>query len=217
MRRIEEAAEAMGVSRLLLMENAGRGLSDIIVELRPAIEDARVVVVAGTGNNGGDGFVAARHLAGYGARPAVILLGEAGQIKTDEARANWRILEAMRETVRLYEAPSLESLRRLEAIILEADIVIDGIFGTGIRGAVREPHATAIDLINRSKGLKVAIDLPSGLDPATGEVRERVVRADITVTFHRAKKGLLDRQEYTGCVVVKPIGVPPEAEQRALG
>lgn len=212
MKRIEANCEKLGISLLLLMENAGRSLADYLKTKFKDLKDKRIVVVAGTGNNGGDGFAAARHLARYRPEIAVVLLGSKEEVKTPEALTNWQILEKMTMSVRLMTVADLESLHAISNTILEADVLLDGIFGTGIKGEIREPHSSAIDLINKSRAFKVAIDIPSGLDPLDGTVHDKAVRAEATVTMHKAKSGLARRSEYTGDVVVVSIGIPPEAE-----
>ncbi len=213
MRKVEQNCEKMGVSLLLLMENAGRSIADYLKTSLKDLKRKKIVVVAGTGNNGGDGFAAARHMAREGADITVMLLGKAGDIKTAEAISNWQILEKMTRSVKLLTLPDKEALDMVSETIVRADVLLDAIFGTGIRGKIREPHSTAIDLINRSRGFKVALDIPSGLDPLDGRIHDKGVRADVTITMHKAKKGLLGQRKYTGEVVVVPIGVPPEAEE----
>ncbi|MCL4436969.1 MAG: NAD(P)H-hydrate epimerase [Thaumarchaeota archaeon] len=214
MERIDANSEKLGVPRILLMENAGRAIAEHLKNHFKTLAGKKIVVVAGTGNNGGDGFVAARHLAGYGAKITVILLGL--DVKTSEAATNWRALKSMTKTVRLIARSDAGFEEELERSILDADIVVDAIFGTGIKGLLKPPQSTAIDLINRSKAYAVAVDIPSGLDPLTGEVHDRAVAADTTVTFHRVKTGLLKRSDLTGEVILAPIGVPPEAEEGVL-
>ncbi|RLI30970.1 bifunctional ADP-dependent NAD(P)H-hydrate dehydratase/NAD(P)H-hydrate epimerase [Candidatus Bathyarchaeota archaeon] len=211
----DENCEYLGVCRLILMENAGRAVAAEAANLLGgSVEGRQVVVFSGIGNNGGDGFVAARHLAGMGAKVRVILLGRAKDIRTDEARVNWKILENMRMSVKLSQVRSVDELLAMRDEIVRADLVIDAIFGTGLHGKIREPYATAIDLINEVKGPKIAVDLPSGLDPETGLVHHKAVRADLTVSMHAAKPGLLvaDAEKYVGRLVVAGIGMPPEAE-----
>jgi len=209
MRQVEERAHNMGMLRVFMMENAGGGVADHIVNKFKKLNNTKVVVVAGTGNNGGDAFVAARHLAYYGARLTVILLGSPKDLKSEEARINWSILEQM-NSIDLILAKEVS--RELMKIINSARIIIDGIFGTGIRGTISEPHASAIDAINRSKAYKVAVDVPSGLDPDTGEIHDKCVKANATITFHRMKKGL-PKKSVCGKIIVEPIGIPPDAEQ----
>lgn len=211
MMEIEEKADNMGISRLLMMENAGAGVAYNIVRMYDKdIKNCKVVAICGLGNNGGDAMVSARHLAYYGSNITVILLGSSRGIKTSEARTNYNILARMR-SIKIIEAESIDD--NIKGIISNADIIIDGIFGTGIKGEIREPYATAIDTINASNAYKVAVDIPSGLDPDTGHVYGKCTRADITVTFHRLKKGLVDNDKNTGRVIVWNIGIPPDAEE----
>ena len=97
-----------------------------------------------------------------------------------------------------------------------SDIIIDGIFGTGIKGEIRGPFSTAIDLINDSNAYVVSVDIPSGLNPNDGSFHEKCVKADATVTFHRIKTGLIRSKEYTGEVHLEKIGIPSESEQGVL-
>jgi NAD(P)H-hydrate epimerase len=214
MERIDANSEKLGIPRILLMENAGRAIAEHLKNHFKDLADKKIVVVAGTGNNGGDSFVAARHLAGYDTKITVILLGP--NIKTDEALTNWNGLRNMTKTIRLITRSDTDFEAKLEKNILDADIVVDAIFGTGIKGMLKAPQSTAINLINQSKAYTVAVDIPSGLDPLTGEVHDRAVAADATITFHRIKTGLLKRSDLTGEVTLAPIGVPPEAEEGVL-
>ena len=159
MMQIEENGHQMGFSRKFMMENAGAAAAKIILE-NVAGSDFRkskkFVVFAGLGNNGGDGLVIARHLAGYGANVTVFLLGEPDNIRSEECSWNWNLLEKMK-SVKLLTGGNLEHLNNLEF-----DIIIDGILGTGISGEIREPHASAITFINKSNAFKLAVDVPSG-------------------------------------------------------
>ena len=212
----DENASYLGVPRLLLMENAGRAVAEEVARRLGGLEGRRALVVAGLGNNGGDGFVAARHMASLGARVAVILLGREDAIRTEEARANWRALKNMVLSVELYQAPSPEALEEAwsKACAQGPDVIVDAIFGTGLRGRIRSPFAEAIQRINASGALVVAVDVPSGLNPDTGEPSEPTVRAHATVVMHKPKPGLLKpgARSYVGELVVASIGMPPEAE-----
>lgn len=205
MMQIEENGHQMGFFRKLMMENAGVSATRYIVEKFPALSEKKVVVFAGLGNNGGDAFVIARHLAGFGCEPVVLLLGNPDKIKTEEARSNWKLLEKM-NSVNLIIASDPRG------IDLDADIIVDGILGTGLSGKIREPYASAIDLINKSKAFKLALDIPSGMDPDTGNVDDKCVKADVTITFHKMKIGLPRRTDICGTIIVEKIGIPPEAE-----
>lgn len=210
MYRIEENGHSiLGMRRFLMMENAGHGLADFVAQRFKNLKGKKIVAVCGTGNNGGDGFVASRHLAGYGAKITVVLLGSPRDLKSEEARLNWGIIEKM-DSIEIIFGKELTG--EVKSRIAKAGIILDGIFGTGIKGEIREPYASAIDVINRSKAYIVAVDVPSGFDPNTGKIHEKCVRADATVTFHRLKVGLAKGKKYTGPVHVERIGIPPEAE-----
>jgi NAD(P)H-hydrate epimerase len=213
MYRIEENGHAgIGMKRFLMMENAGHGISDFVAARFRNLKNKKVVAVCGTGNNGGDGFVAARHLSGRGAKVTVILLGSPSGIKSEEACLNWGIIEKMDSIEIVFGS---EITAEIKKKILSAEIILDGIFGTGITRAIAEPQASAIDAINKSKAYVLAVDVPSGLDPNTGKAYDRCVRADATITFHRMKAGLQGRgaRKFTGPVYVEWIGIPPEAER----
>lgn len=216
MYQIEEKASRLGFDRVYMMENAGHGIADFVSSnfKQRYSPKTRVVGICGTGNNGGDVFVAARHLSGYSDYAvSVILLGQPAGLRTQEARTNWRILKKM-DTVETFFCNRTDE--KLRTKISRAHIIIDGIFGTGVRGEVREPHASAMQLINKSDAWTVAADVPSGLDPNTGKAGKNCVEADATVTFHRLKIGLLKSRRYTGEVYVEHIGIPGEAERGIL-
>ena len=208
MMQIEENGHQMGFLRKFMMENAGAGATKILVEKFGDVKSKNVLVFAGLGNNGGDGLVIARHLAGYGSSVTVFLLGEPDNIRSEECSWNWNLLEKM-ESIQLLVGGNFELLNNLDKF----DLIVDGILGTGISGEIREPHASAITFINKSNKLGVvAIDVPSGLNPDTGETNQVCVRANITVTFHRMKVGMQKRTDVCGEIFVEKIGIPLEAE-----
>lgn len=201
-------AEAMGIPKLSLMENAGRCIADVISKIS---DPCKTVIFAGNGGNGGDGFVAARYLLNRGFEVDVILLNHLSRIKSPEARANLEVLRRINRGLSPLRIQMIEDSSNLKKF--DCGVVVDAIVGTGVRGKLREPVSTAVDVINTSCGLKVAVDVPTGLDPLTGEVHHKSVAPDITVTFHRAKKGLKNAGiEQVGNVRVCDIGIPPEAE-----
>jgi len=207
MMQIEENGHQMGFLRKFMMENAGAGATKRLVEKFTTVKSKNILVFAGLGNNGGDGLVIARHLAGYGSNVTVFLLGEADNIRSEECSWNWSLLEKMK-SVKLLTGGNLEDLNNLEF-----EIIIDGILGTGISGEIREPHASAIEFINgKVWGGVVAVDVPSGLNPDTGEANKRCVNANMTVTFHRMKVGMPKAKDVCGEIFVEKIGIPPEAE-----
>lgn len=211
MKAIDINCKYLGLSPLQLMENAGAAIARSI---RERLGSGKILFVAGRGNNGGDAFVAARHLAGTpGYIVRVILLGKARDIGTEEAFQNYSLLKFSRAQV--LEINGSHQLLASEWF-LEADLLVDAVFGTGVRGKIKEPESTAIDLINREgKAGKsvIAVDIPSGLDP-DGRDFEKAVYADLTVTFHRMKTGLLaeEAKKHTGTVKVVEIGICADAE-----
>ena len=208
MMQIEENGHQMGFSRKFMMENAGAAAAKRVVEKFDDISSKKIVVLAGLGNNGGDALVIARHLSGYGANVTVVVLGDPQKIKTEESRWNFQLLEKMK-SIKLMasEKPNFE---------FEADIIVDGILGTGISGNIREPYSSAIQFINNSNAFKIAVDVPSGLDPDSGNVANIAVKADVTVTFHKMKVGIPKRKDLCGKIFVEKIGIPPDAEDGVL-
>ena len=213
MMQIEENGHQMGFLRKFMMENAGAAVAKRLYEKFTNFLDitssgkGRVLVFAGLGNNGGDGLVIARHLAGYGANVTVFLLGKPDNIRSEECSWNWNLLEKMK-SIKLLTGGNLEDLNNLEF-----GVIVDGILGTGISGEIREPHASAIEFINgKVWGGVVSVDVPSGLNPDTGEANKRCVNANMTVTFHRMKVGMQKRTDVCGEIFVEKIGIPLEAE-----
>ena len=209
----ENGHTVFGVRRYLMMENAGHGVADFVAHRFKKLKNKRIVTVCGTGNNGGDGFVASRHIAGYGAKVTVILLGNPPEIKSEEARLNWGIIEKM-DSIEIIFGKELTN--QIKSRIVKAQFILDCIFGTGINGEIREPYASSIDIINKSKAYVLAVDVPSGFDPNSGLIHKKCVTADATITFHRPKIGLARGKKYTGPVHVERIGIPPEAERGVL-
>jgi len=212
MMMIDENSEWLGVPRVLLMENAGAAIARAVHSWIGTLRGVEVIVFCGPGNNGGDGVAAARHMASMGAKTTVILLSPLEKVKTHEAKLNLEAVRAMRESVKLFIVEDIDMLLKLKPLIDKAEAVVDAIFGTGIRGKIKEPYRTAIQVINSSKAFKLSVDIPSGINPDTGEIEDIAVRADMTVTFHRAKKGITASTEHCGEIIVTSIGIPPEAE-----
>ena len=200
------AIEHLGATGLVLMENAGRQAADVAWDMLNRAGGRRAVIVAGSGNNGGDGFVVARHLCLRGAEPTVCLLGPADKL-TGDAAANVRILERMPMPICFVDAGDMLPLT---AALGRADLVVDAIGGTGIIGPLRGPAAEAVRQINAAGKDVLAIDIPTGLDCDTGEPTDPTVRAAATVTFVARKIGFDNpaSQAYTGPVTVADIGVP---------
>lgn len=208
MYQIENNGHAMGFLKKFMMENAGAAAVKRLVEKLGNVESKNILIFVGMGNNGGDGLVMARHLAGYNAKPVVKLLGLPENIKTEESNWNWSILQKM---------PSVKLLTGNEMNFdFTPDVIIDGILGTGISGDIKEPYASAINYINNQNCFKFAVDVPSGLDPQTGETANIVTKCDMTVTFHKMKQGIPKRKDLTGELFAEKIGIPPEAEEGVL-
>lgn len=217
-REFEARAIGAGVSAHLLMENAGRGATDILVRelFGGDVRGVAAVVVAGTGNNGGDGLVVARHLAVRGANATVFLVGD-GATVTIDARTNldaWRGIGG-----KVVELPSGSPLAELTGELSKAHVVVDALFGTGLSRAVEGWLAEVIDAVNGSERPCFAIDLPSGLDADTGATLGTAVRAQVTVTFAHQKLGLLtpNGARLAGRVHVADLGVPGSVLGAAAG
>jgi NAD(P)H-hydrate epimerase len=213
MYRIEDNGQSIfGMKKLLMMENAGHGLADFIVsEKGPTFAGKKIISFCGTGNNGGDAMVASRHLSSQAAvEVTIVLLGDMKNIKTEETISNWSIIQKM-NSIKILTGPNVVELAK--SWVSESDIIIDGIFGTGIKGKIREPFSSAIDLINNSNAYVVSVDIPSGLDPNDGSFHEKCVRANATVTFHRIKRGLTMNKENVGKIHLEKIGIPIESER----
>ena len=208
MYNIENKGHDMGFLKKFMMENAGAAAVRRLLEKIDDVKSKNILIFVGLGNNGGDGLVMARHLAGYGAKVTVMLLGSPDKIKTEESSWNWEILQKM-PSVNLISGDSLK-------FDFKPDVIIDGILGTGISGEIREPYASAIDFINHANCYKFAVDVPSGLDPQTGETANIFTKCDMTVTFHKMKQGIPKRKDLTGELFAEKIGIPPEAEEGIL-
>ena len=208
MYKIENKGHDMGFLKKFMMENAGAAAVRRLIDKYGNVESKNILIFVGLGNNGGDGLVMARHLAGYAANVTVVLLGLSDKIKTEESNWNWSILQKM-PSVKLISGDSFD-------IDFKPDVIIDGILGTGISGEIREPYASAINYINEIDCYKFAVDVPSGLDPQTGETANIYTKCDMTVTFHKMKQGIPKRKDLTGDLYAEKIGIPVEAEEGIL-
>ncbi|MCK4660600.1 MAG: NAD(P)H-hydrate epimerase [Phycisphaerae bacterium] len=214
-RRVDGIAiDELGIPGVVLMENAGRGAAEIIRELGKQRGANRVVVFCGRGNNGGDGFVIARHLLNAGLTVKVYLTVPGSELRGD-ARINHRILRNMGVAVSLIDNP--EQMSTAASSLTSQDLVVDALLGTGFTGEVRQPLARLVDAINSApKAATVAVDMPSGLDCDTGQPGGVAVRADLTVTFVAEKVGLSQphARQWAGEVRVVGIGTPPSLISR---
>ncbi len=206
MRALEVNAEYFGVSLLQLMENAG---CNVAAEVDSRFtKDQKVAIFCGLGGNGGDGFVAARHLLALGfSKITVVLAGRGKDIAHEATAANWLALQPLRNSISVHEVRDSSVLPAVDA-----DVAVDALLGTGSKGKLKPPMKQLVEYINSSKASVMAVDVPTGVDSDTGKVLENAVEADVTVTFHKAKKGLEKAKKYVGELVVRDIGLPSVLE-----
>jgi NAD(P)H-hydrate epimerase len=231
-RRLDvQAAEELALPSLLLMENAGRGAAGWLAELAGAMPPdsggrpfspppsaegpglAKVLILCGPGNNGGDGGVVARHLDAWGFPVRVVWFARSDQLRGDAA-VQWTILErsGVEQSAWFDAHPSDQELEAasIARLLADADWLVDGLLGTGLSRPVEGPLRTVIEAINHSGKPVFALDLPSGLDADTGQPLGVAVRARATATFVAAKLGFTapGAADYTGEVTVIDIGLP---------
>lgn len=208
------AIAEFGVNGLTLMENAGRGCAEAIVAEFGEGRGRRAVVVAGKGNNGGDGYVIARLLREYGWQVAIFVLARREEIGGD-ARSNLDLLGEMTVVF----CPEEGMLGHYGASLREATVIVDALLGTGLKSEVRGALAQAIELINAAGRPVVSVDIPSGIDSATGKVLGCAIKADMTVTFALAKCGhvLYPGVEHAGRLLIVDIGIPAAVTEAAAG
>lgn len=206
------AIKKFGIPGIILMENAGRACGDALMQRFGSVSGKRVLVACGKGNNGGDGFVIARHLANGNAHVHVMLLGKRRDV-TGDARLNLNILLKIASSkssgITFQEITSVGPLSKLAS----PDIVVDAIFGTGFSGEVRGLHRKVIEWINAGQHKVVSVDIPSGVDASNGGVANAAVKAGLTVTMALPKVGhyVGVGREYTGTLRVADIGIPRAA------
>jgi hydroxyethylthiazole kinase-like uncharacterized protein yjeF len=208
MRALETNAEYFGISLLQLMENAGRNIATEIATRFPRTQ--KIAIFCGLGGNGGDGFVAARHLASMDFKVTVILAGRSKEVIHDAALENLCALKFLRESIPIYEVNGSSAIPHVDA-----EIIIDALLGTGTKGKLKPPISQLVEHINSLNAFKLAVDVPTGIDSDTGEVLGTAVKANVTVTFHKAKAGLENAKKYVGELIVKDIGLPRELENFA--
>ena len=210
--------EYLGLSRLCLMESAGKSLAEEVgkIAVYTFSKPVKVVIFTGSGGNGGDGFVAARYLLNRGYDVDIYMLKD--NIRSGDAKTNLEILLNMKprlSRLNIYNLKTLEDINNCEVAKSNDSefIIIDGLLGTGIKGNLQTNIRRAIEVINDSKGIKISVDVPSGMDPLTGEVDDLAVVPDYTISFHKIKTGVRDAdEEDVGGLVTADIGIPFEAE-----
>ncbi len=211
---IDVNSEYLGVDRAFLMENAGRGLAELVWQVYQSENRSEIIIFAGKGGNGGDGMVAARHLS-RNLPIQFYLVGSHKDLTKRSTQKNWRILQNMPESIKLHEIILVEDITKLE--INSKTLIVDSLLGTGIRGKLREPLATLIRSISKwqEKGsIVISADTPTGIDPNTGNKANVFLKPQWTGSFHKQKQGLSSKN--AGKIQIIPIGVPPETE-RVIG
>ncbi|MCF7916614.1 MAG: NAD(P)H-hydrate epimerase [Candidatus Omnitrophica bacterium] len=202
------AIQDFKIPSIVLMENAGRAAAEVAASMLTD-KNKKVVFVCGKGNNGGDGFVCARHLINKGINVDIFLTGNRDQLKGD-AKINFLILEKMKAPIYILEEE--KKFINLGNKIKNSGLVIDAIFGIGISGEIKKPYSTIIKTINDNKNKTLALDIPSGLDATEGFSLGSCVKADKTVTFAASKTGLVNNQgpSFSGQIIVADISIPRE-------
>jgi NAD(P)H-hydrate epimerase len=202
-----KAIEVYRIPGIVLMENAGRGAAEVITNTFPDLQKKRVAIVAGKGNNGGDGFVIGRYLLNKGIPIKVFLLTDPKSLRGD-AETNYQIFARMKGEV--ISIPSSKDYQKVKKDLEKFDLLIDGIFGTGLDAEVRGYYREVIDHLNTLKKPIVAIDIPSGLAADTGKPLGTAIRASLTLTFGLPKVGHLISPgiDYVGDLKVIDIGIP---------
>ena len=203
------AINTAGVPGVVLMENAGRGCAEVVLGELKKCNGTKVCVFCGTGNNGGDGFVIARHLKNAGFTVKIALCGQGSKIKGD-AEINYRIARNMGIPIKELELTDIE--KAVKDFAGNCDLIVDAIFGTGLSGTLSGGFDKLINAVNTLKKPIVAVDIPSGLDCDTGYPLGTAIKAKATVTFAAAKKGFTNTSslEYTGEIYIASIGIEPE-------
>ncbi len=214
------AIDTLGIPGVVLMENAGRSCAELIKEKLNGVANPKVCIFCGTGNNGGDGYVIARHLLNNGYKVSVVIVGDRNKIKGD-AKINLDILERLGqprpsegrgqpiEQLNLDEA---DIPKRIKNFTAGADMLVDALFGTGLSGQLSNEYIQLIESINTQNCPVLAVDIPSGLDCDKGEPLGAAVKASWTVTFVAVKKGFAssgNASEYTGEIFIASIGAEP--------
>ncbi len=209
MKEIDKCAiEDFNVPSIILMENASLSVVNIILENINTIKNPKITVVCGKGNNGGDGFCIARHLYQKNIDVNVIIVGDS--LITEDALTNLNIIKKLQ--LPIIELKNEKEFDIVKELILKADIVVDAILGTGLKGGTKGIIKQTIDIINDNSRFTISVDIPSGVNSQTGHVETNAIQADITITFELVKQGLIlyPGAEYTSELIVTNIGIPKQ-------
>ncbi|UCC97251.1 MAG: NAD(P)H-hydrate epimerase [Phycisphaerales bacterium] len=204
------AINTLGIPGVVLMENAGRGCAELIREKLSGTAKPKVCIFCGTGNNGGDGYVIARHLINEGFEVTIAVCGQVEKVKGD-AKINLEILQRMGQSIEELNPSDADLPERVRNLCAGADLLVDSLFGTGLRGSLSDEYKRLIEAINACDCPILAVDIPSGLDCDSGEPLGAAVKADWTITFVAVKKGFTSARaaRYTGEIFVVSIGIVP--------
>ena len=208
------AINELGIPGVVLMENAGRSCAELIKEKLADVTAPRVCIFCGTGNNGGDGYVIARHLLNSGFSVVVVIIGDRNKIKGD-AKINLDILERLGQPIERLNLSDSDIPGRVKGFAGGADMLVDGLFGTGLSGKLSDEYKQLIENINAQRCPILAVDIPSGLDCDTGEPLGAAIKASWTVTFAAVKKGFTSAKaitQYAGEIFVASIGAEPAGD-----
>jgi ADP-dependent NAD(P)H-hydrate dehydratase / NAD(P)H-hydrate epimerase len=216
----DRRAQALGYAESRLMEHAGTAVAAAVKALATDLErwgTGPIVVLCGPGNNGGDGYVVARRLALAGASVIVGVVSARSRPHGAAAARNWDRIASDKGIVKV-NLPVARDVALFSRGVAKASVIVDALLGTGVTGALRDPIRSAVTMIHeaRAEGVPVvSVDTPTAIDLSSGEPSEPAVQADLTVTFHRPKAGLLTRRgaAHAGKILVAPIGIPAEADR----
>jgi hydroxyethylthiazole kinase-like uncharacterized protein yjeF len=205
------STERHNIPSLTLMENAGKSVAEFLQQTFSNIARRRIVILCGKGNNGGDGFVVARHLVEVGAKPVIFLFAAPDSLRGDVA-VNLKRWQKRSRGLQIVRSPG--EWQSLKTPLASADLVIDALLGTGLRGPVEGLLLNVIEDVNRKRPeqIVVSVDIPSGLPANAGEFQGAAIIANYTITFTAPKVGMLGGRatNFTGQLIVRNIGSPPE-------
>lgn len=202
------AINTLCITGVVLMENAGRSCAELIKNILASKSVPKVAIICGTGNNGGDGFVIARHLLNWNFGVSVFIIGRRDKIKGD-AKINLEILEKMGQKIVYIDLDRENFEDYIKNESKDADLIVDAIFGTGLSGRLDDKYRNLINCLNSSNIDILSVDIPSGLDCDTGQILGAAVKAAYTVTFVAFKKGFASQKAkpFIGKVYIASIGV----------
>jgi len=208
------AMKEYGIAGLVLMENAGRQVAEVVRQVLGEVRDRVVTVFIGKGNNGGDGLVAARHLLNLGAEVKVLALDDVKNI-TGDAAVNLAIWQKMGQ--KIYSVQHGDGINIVRLILMNTDLIVDAIYGTGFRGKVNEKVGRIIEVLNGSGKPIIAVDIPTGLEADSGRVKGPCIQAVRTVTFGLPKLGLILEPgvDYTGKLHIADISIPAHLVEKS--